>query len=309
MLPTLCLLGALALSLSAPQAGTATAATATHDKAFWQAIVDHDFAPPSPEAAVPLARELSTYVASPDPVLRDDLCYSILVDWMYKKRLIPPDVVRSIAAEWQANLRRDIGSVDTDAVFRRSFSALMLSVVAAMSVEGNPPAFDPSAEEFHALLGSALEYLQAEKDVRGYDPQKGWMHSAAHTADLLKFLARSKHLTVADQHAVLDAIGRKLREAPVVFTHGEDERFGRTILSIVRRSDFDQPAFTGWLKDALPPRTPDSVKDPAYLRARQNVTNLYAKLEVLLSVEDDATLTPPMRTARDGLRATLKRLF
>lgn len=306
MLPTFFVLGALALSLAAPQTGSAPA---THDKAFWQAIVDHDFAPPTPDAAVPLARELSTYVASPDPVLRDDLCYTILVDWMYKKHLIPPDVVRSIAAEWQANLRRDIGSVDTDAVFRRSFSALMLSVVAAMSVEGTPPSFDASADEIHALLASALEYLQAEKDVRGYDPQKGWMHSAAHTADLLKFLARSKHFTVADQHAVLDAIGRKLREAPVVFTHGEDERFARTILSIVRRSDFDQPAFTTWLKDALPARTPDSIRDPAYLRGRQNVTNLFAKLEVLLSLEDEAAITPPTRAARDGLRASLKRLF
>jgi Protein of unknown function (DUF2785) len=256
---------------------------------------------------------LSQLVASPDPVLRDDLCYTILVDWMYKKHLLPPAEVRSIAAEWQANLKRDIGSVDTDAVFRRSFSALMLSVVAALAVQddkpGEPRFFDPTADDVHALLGSALEYLQAERDVRGYDPQKGWMHSAAHTADLLKFLARNQHVTPADQRTMLDAIGRKMREAPVVFTHGEDERFARAVLAIVKRSDFDQQAFIAWLPTVLPPRTRDSIRDPGYLRGRQNVTNLFAKLEVLLSLEDDAALTPPIRAARDGVRMAVKGLF
>ena len=142
--------------------------------------------------------------------------------------------------------------------------------------------------------------------VRGYDPQKGWMHSAAHTADLLKFLARSKHFTVADQHAVLDAIGRKLREAPVVFTHGEDERFARAILSIVNRSDFDRTAFKSWTTQAKPPRLPEKFT-PAQLSGAQNSKNLLAKLLVLLTA--DAQPSEAVQFARDSVRAALEGAF
>ena len=61
------------------------------------------------------------------------------------------------------------------------------------------------------------------------------MHSAAHTADLVKFLARSRHLPAGAQREILDAIGEKVRNAPVVYTFGEDQRFARAVLSIVNR--------------------------------------------------------------------------
>lgn len=61
--------------------------------------------------------------------------------------------------------------------------------------------------------------------LRGYLPDKGWLHSAAHTADLVRFLGRSRHLTVAEQKRILDVVAGKL-EAPV-FVWGEDERLAR----------------------------------------------------------------------------------
>ena len=71
------------------------------------------------------------------------------------------------------------------------------------------------AAEVRALLAATLGYLAREQDVRGYDDEKGWMHSAAHTADLLKFLARSRHLPAGAQREILDAIAAKMRDAPV----------------------------------------------------------------------------------------------
>ena len=51
-----------------------------------------------------------------------------------------------------------------------------------------------------------MNYLKDEQDVRGFDARLGWLHSVAHTADLLKFLARSPHLQVQEQAVVLKAI-------------------------------------------------------------------------------------------------------
>ena len=41
----------------------------------------------------------------------------------------------------------------------------------------------------------ALAYLAAELDLRGIEPRVGWIHATAHTADLLKFLARNPRFT------------------------------------------------------------------------------------------------------------------
>ena len=266
--------------------------------------MEHDYAPPSSDPAQiePLVLELSRYVASPDPVLRDKFAYSILASWIFQKKIVQPALLRTLMADWTANLHAEIGSTGTDAVFRRSFSALMLSVIVA---HDNAAPF-LEAGEVRGLLTAALTYLHDEKDVRGYDAQKGWMHSCAHTADLLKFIARSRYVEPADQARLLDAIVAKLHDTPEVFTHGEDERLARTILAVVNRKDFDTEAFTAWVTRSVPKAPTDSLPDPSILTAYQNVTNLFAKLEVLLSVQDP---TPAITTSRDAVRAVLRKLF
>jgi hypothetical protein len=178
----------------------------------------------------------------------------------------------------------------------------MLSVVIARDNA------DPflQAREFRRVFDEALEYLRKEQDVRGYDPRLGWMHSAAHTADLLKFLARSAQVTKDDQRAMLDAIAEKMRTAPAVFTYGEDERMARAVLSIVNRADFDQEGFRSWLMRTRPVEPAAVLPDPAVLRGNQNVKNLFAKLEVLLSLDGSS---PAIQAARIEVRAVLKDLF
>jgi hypothetical protein len=280
--------------------GPSPATAGTHDKAFWQAIVKADYAVPPNEQLMPLARELSAMLASPDPELRDEFGYSILAAWIFQKRLIEPAPLRELIAEWTKNLETGIGSTDTDAVFLRSFSALMLSV--AVARDNAAPYLE--AAEVKTLLAASLTYLAREQDVRGYDAKKGWMHSAAHTADLVKFLARSRHLPAGAQREILDAIGTKMRDAPVVYTFGEDQRFARAVLSIVNRADFDREGFDAWVGRVVPvwPKTPRP--DAAVVRVNQNLTNLLAKLHVVLSSQP----APQQPAAGDGLRAAQERV-
>jgi hypothetical protein len=98
-----------------------------------------------------------------------------------------------------------IGSTGDESVLLRSFSALDLSMLAAHDLD--KPFLEPAA--FRELLAAALDYLAREKDVRGFVPGSGWHHSTAHTADLLKFLARSPRLTPEDQSRILAGIGAK----------------------------------------------------------------------------------------------------
>jgi hypothetical protein len=274
-----------------------------HPIDFWRSIVQQKYAPPEGADVAPLAGELSDLLASPNPELRDEIAYSTLTAWIYQKQILDDEAVHRLADTWTRNLETGIGDRDTDTVFRRSFSALMLSVVVARD---NAKPFLP-ADDIRRIEAAALQYLDAERDVRGYDPVKGWMHSAAHTADLLKFIARNRYFEPADQPHLLDAIAKKLTTAPVVFFNGEDERLARTVLSVINRSDFDRSGFGAWLARAKPDRPTSALPKVEELRAAQNIKNLFAKLEVLLSVDPEPS--DSMRAARDSVRAALKDLF
>ena len=292
---------AVVLLFVASVATSVAAAPADHDIAFWRAIVAARYAPPAGEDVATLTSELAEMLASADPERRDDIAYSTLANWIFQRKIITGAALGSLTDRLVANLTKGVGERNTDDIFRRSFSALTLAAVAAR--DNAEPALDAAA--WHRIEQAALAYLAAEQDLRGYDAEKGWMHSAAHTADLLKFLGRSRHLDTAGQARFLTAIGMKLTTVPIVFTHGEDERMARALLSIVNRSDFDHAAFAAWL-DKTKPAVP-AKPTVAQLSAIQNWKNALAKLEVLLS--NDPSPSDASGAARAALRAALKPLF
>jgi hypothetical protein len=278
-------------------------AAASHPVAFWRAIAASKYELPAGEQASTLASELVDLLASPDPELRDEIAYSTLANWIYERKSLDAEAVRGVAERLTGNLKAGIGEQGTDAVFRRSFSALTLAAVIARD---NAEPF-LRKDEVAATLTAALQYLAAERDVRGYDQQRGWMHSAAHTADLLRFLARSRHLDPADQPRILDAITAKFAGAGTVFTHGEDERMARAVLSIVNRADFDRDAFRGWTVRTRPARLNTASPTPSQLAGVQNAKNLLAKLEVILASVPEPT--EAIGSARESVREALKGLF
>jgi Protein of unknown function (DUF2785) len=277
-------------------------AQAGHDKDYWRRIVDAKFEVPAGEAPAKLAAELVTHLGDVDPVMRDDLAFTILTSWIYDKKLLGPDDLRPMMRALERNLSRDPGTTGTDAVLLRSFSALTLSIVAARD-NATPFLGD---EEFRHLLDSAIAYLRDERDMRGFDAARGWIHTAAHTADLLKFLARSPRLRAGDQSRVLSALLDKQRSG-AVFAQGEDERMARVAISIARRGDFDRGVFREWLDAAKAAAAFPKSPTVEALRTQQNVRHLLAALWTEMSVDDRPS--EGADAARQMLRETLKELF
>jgi hypothetical protein len=270
-----------------------------HDKAFWQSVAANKFAVPSGQSLPALLDELTTLLGSRDPELRDDIAYTTLVHWIYRQRLVSVEERRRLLREWTMNLTRGIGEKGTPGVLRRSFSALALGPLAILDNEA--PYLE--RDEFDRLLDAALVYLRDERDVRGFDPDLGWMHSVAHTGDLIKFLARSRHLRVEQQAAILTAISTKLRATDTVLVDGEDERVARAVLSIVAREDADAAGFTAWVKTLGPPvRTAGPTA--ADRAADQNVRHLLVSLFAVVSA--DPRPLPQLDRAREVLLAHLK---
>src|SRR5215472_2578538 len=204
----LCILFCFGASGAAKGQGTTNARNG-HGREFWRAIAKNHYAIPDGQEAFPLIEELSGYLGSPDPELRDDLTYSMVAVWIGRQNKLSAEQLVTLADEWRRNLRSGIGETGTDSVFRRSFSALCLSVLAERDLK------EPFLGEsrYRTLLDSALTYLGGERVLRGFDAKKGWIHATAHTADLLAALADNKLFTKKDQERVLKAIAQRLATA------------------------------------------------------------------------------------------------
>jgi hypothetical protein len=267
------------------------AASEPHNRDFWRSIVKAKFAVPQGASADALAPELSAMLASPDPELRDDLAYSILAVWTHRERF-SPNVLLSLTDEWRSNLKSSLGEYDTNSVLKRSFSALCLSEMARR--EAKSPFM--GAERFHSLVAEAIDYLQAERDLRGYDPTLHWIHATAHTADLLAALADSPLLTKEEEASMLNGIDARLNTAPQVYTQGEQDRLAAAVVSIIRRKDFDAALFESWLSNIeREDRDVWTATTPSALARYQNHNYLLQALTVRLLLEKDAQQMAPYR--------------
>ena len=286
------------------QAKKAPSEGGSRSRAEWVALRDSNFTVPSGQTPVGLLRQMNALVGSTDPYLRDNVAYEAAARWIYTNGALSVDEEREMLALWTANLQVGLGESTGDAAFRRSFSALNLSVLAAREIAA--PFL--SQNEFDGFLSTMVDYLARERDTRGYEPPHGWIHAAAHTADVLKFLTRSSKLTPPSQTRVLSAIDEKCRTFGGVFQWGEDTRLAQVIVSLAKRSDFDRPAFDAWLTTIRNRRTElwkqAPAIDPVEFGKVQNLTLVLRAAYVSLSIEPSVPAAEPARASLiDTLRA------
>ncbi|HKE15837.1 MAG TPA: DUF2785 domain-containing protein [Kofleriaceae bacterium] len=306
-LAALALVLALALAAcrtaAAPQSGRPGSrpvdrASAVDDAALarWRGLLGKGAALPPPAEAGELLRRLEPVLADPDPARRDGIAYEV-----YARLLLADGAVTDadVAALRDRLVARTAAEpVAGDAVFGRSFAALVLSVIAAREVAH--PAWDPAALD--AQIAAATAYAAREVDLRGYTGATGWAHAAAHTADWLKFLARHPALTSAQAVRLLDGVTSLVARAHGTrFAWGEDERLAAAARAVLRRGLVDEAGIDAWLARVGAPLAsgwPDPF-DARVFATQRNARDLLVSLFVALSFDDAA----PAAAALARLRA------
>ncbi len=205
-------------------------------RAFWLSLRDAKFALPAGESHEAVLRDAETLVDSEDPVLRDDVGYGLVVAWVYQQKTVPAPALLELTARLQERLK----NLESP-VLGRSFSALSLSIIAAAELK--QPVL--SQAQFDALVEAATDELVLEPDLRGHDAKLGWIHATAHTADLLKFLARDDRLTGGQQDRIINAIVHRLSHG-TSFVWGEEERLAAVLRSLIMRNDARVLVMTAW---------------------------------------------------------------
>lgn len=283
----------------------AGAQPAAANRDSWLAIVKGGYAVPAGRAAFDVLRDANSLLSSPDPVLRDDVAFGAAERWIRDGRLTPAEL-RQLQQLWLSNTVDGLGSAGDDRVFKRSFSALCLSLIAVRDL--TDPFLD--AGEVQTFFEAMLTYFDREVDVRGFDPERGWMHTVAHTSDTLKFLARNPKLGKGADVRLLAAVRRKIEAVPAVFTWGENDRMALALQSAVRRPDADAAALNQWLDYWVGEHKALWAGGPHVDAARfarvENAKQVLRSLHSALAMESKPT--PDGDNARQAIVAALAKL-
>lgn len=175
------------------------------------------------DGGAPSLDALVADLRSPDPVVRDDRAYVTAV------RLIP---VLGTAERRRLGDRMATHFSDP-AIQARTFAPLILARISE--------AGDWRTEWWQAFA----DWYPAETDLRGYDPALGWLHAAAHGADLLAALARrpgQDPLPLAEL-----AVVRLLAETGHLFDAQEDDRLAYALAQILSHPDLTADRSAEWL--------------------------------------------------------------
>jgi hypothetical protein len=254
------------------------------DRDFWVSIARNGFQIPDGYTLTNLTDILFSYLGSTDPVLRDEIAYIVYANWL-KQEVYSSDELKSQVERLLSNLDKGIGETDSDTVFLRTFSILLLAEI--VHNDNKKPILEK--DQIKKILEKGIWYLRAEEDSRGYVPVKGWAHALAHTADLLLVLAKNRNIGEADLSSMLSAISTKItRSTNHIYIHGEDERMASTVLEILRRDLVPLDQVETWTKSFTTPDGKDwkgAYLDEERNRAFQNTRNLLRSAHLALLVQ------------------------
>ncbi len=227
---------------------------------YWQRVLAADMAVPADRPLAELVGELVGLLGSPAAALRDETAYPVLATWI--ERGACDGLLVGLGDELVAALGPGPGGRGSDAVFRRSFSALVL----AECVERDTAARVLPDGTVARWCGAVTAWLLGEDDLRGFVPGKGWAHALAHGADAIGCLARSPHLGGDDLAALLDVLADRARSAPPsVLVSGEADRLAAAALEVLRRDQLSADVVEPWvarLADAATHAAGAAERDP-----------------------------------------------
>ena len=255
------------------------------DKDFWNSIARNDYQIPEGYKLENLTDILFSYLGSSDPELRDDIAYIVYANWL-KRGIYPKETVKSHIDKLLSNLDKGIGETESDTVFQRTFSVLLLAEI--IHNDNKKPLLDKN--QIKGISEKGLWYLDHEKDPRGYIPVKGWAHALAHTADLMLVLARNRYIDGSDLWRMLATISNKMVHATrYIYIHGEDERLANAVIEILRRDLVSLNQLEIWSRSFKEPDGKDwkgaYVDERSY--AFHNTRNLLRSIYLVLIAQQE----------------------
>jgi hypothetical protein len=248
---------------------------------YWERVVADGYRVPHGAALDELTTELVTMLGDSDPRVREDIAFSILSTWTTEG--VYDDLLAGLGDGLLVGLRSGIGEDGTDSVLRRTLSAMALTAVVRRDnfVQSLPPT------TVLTWADRSVAWFLAERDLRGWVPELGWVHAITHGADLLATLTASRHLGTDELTVLLDVVAeRLLTPTDQRFSGHEAERLAYATMSLLHRDLVPTETLEAWLERLAPvpadANAPGSPEPANKLNATEYLKALH--LQLLLGV-------------------------
>ncbi|MBA2463580.1 MAG: DUF2785 domain-containing protein [Nocardioidaceae bacterium] len=264
------------------------------ESAFWERVVAEGHKVPADRSLADLTSELTTMLGDTDPRRRDGIAYEVLARWVTEG--VYDHLLEGLGDGMAIGLLVGIGQRDTDTVFRRSFSALILGECISRTNEQHLLRADTVLRWGDRVAG----WLVREQDLRGFVVGKGWAHAVAHGADALTALASSEAVRRLELTVLLDVIAdRLLAETDQRLVHGEDDRLALAVMAILRRDLVGLDVVEPWIARLAMHARPDFTRSGDQYAVAGNVASFLRALHLQLA------LAPRPPAVRSDLLLTL----
>jgi hypothetical protein len=223
-----------------------------------------------------LIKQMVVNIGSTDPELRDKLIYTSFY-YLIKQDYLNLQQMKYLIETCldQNHLFFCIGTTNDDSVFTRAFSTLVIALILGKDREDR---FLPE-EIVQQAINSSIQYLQQEKDTRGYVEEKGWAHSIAHGADLLDEAVKHPLFELTLANECLDTIGNCIfRETAHI--DDEDERLIFAITALLEKG-MDENLLEKWvinLSNEVTEMKNTSSYSPSFFRKNTNLNQFLKSL-------------------------------
>lgn len=197
------------------------------------------------EQYISIALEMMDNIGSLDSMLRDNLIYETLNQWIKNSKFIFEELesLLNISLD-SSHLFYRLYEKDEDAVFKRTFSVLIVALVINKHRKEN----FLLEKVLYEVKDKLIQYMHNEQDVRGYAEVKGWAHSAAHTADALDELVQCICFNKNDLIDILNSIKAKVCIGYYVYVDEESERMVTVVENSFNRKMLSNSEIIEWLQ-------------------------------------------------------------
>ncbi|EIR9711749.1 DUF2785 domain-containing protein [Listeria monocytogenes] len=250
-----------------------------HDSNLFNILKQNNYIlPKDPDASNEIIDTMLSYLSSVDSELRDNIAYNIFFEWFVGQDNLTTDQKRRIYnyAVNKNNLLFKINIIDSDAVFQRSFLALII----ALLLENNKVHNFLTDNEIRKTLNLLIELLEKEKNTHSFIEEKGWAHCIAHTADALDELIYQRTISEIDVKKIMTAITFFYKTNPNILTGEEDERLSNILITALFEQKINIEEVKNWL-NSLSETIPNHLPEIPLINIKQFTQTLLIKLTVL----------------------------
>ncbi|QQZ09990.1 DUF2785 domain-containing protein [Heyndrickxia vini] len=215
-------------------------------------------------------------LGSIDSELRDDLAYSILSHWLLVERFLTGEQLEEILEYAVSNdmLFHKIGEEDTDSIFLRSFSALLIALIL---IRDNQDEFLHESI-YRRVQDKIISYCFLEKDFRSFVDKKGWAHAPAHISDAIDECVLNRFTGLNECQKLWKSLLNLIESATHVFDAEEDERIATAVTSMIKSEKVPLTTLLDWIEQGDVPEKKDLYSMYKKINMKHFIRSLFIRL-------------------------------